>query len=175
MSVPGTLYFIRELDGPVKIGWTTKSVERRLHNLQIGNPRKLEIVASISAVPKATEGEWHARYGYCCQRGEWFYALPELLRAINELIPKKAAPEDEAASGAWSTSDFVVHTLLLGGWMMANKVNQTKLAELAGVDRTILNRSLRGVIPMSMATARRLEIATNGAVKASVLLGLEAA
>lgn len=170
----GTLYFIREQDGPIKIGWTTKTVARRLHNLQIGNPRSLSLAASILNVPKAIEADWHVRFAYCRQRGEWFFAVPELLRAIAELTPE--APEEDAPDGTYypkSAFEFTEKVVLpLGQWMSDNKVTQTALARMAGIDRTILSRSLRGRIPMSLATARRIEIACEGAVKASTLLGL---
>ena len=72
------VYFIKEKIGmyaPVKIGYAT-DVQRRLDDLQIGNSRTLEIVATIGPITlehaKAIEIGLHDKFRKHRIRGEWF-------------------------------------------------------------------------------------------------------
>lgn len=77
----GMVYFAREMpDGPIKIGFAT-NVERRLNNLQIGNPREIKVVAAFPGT-LATEDRVHRLFFNDHLRGEWFQPSPGLLQFI---------------------------------------------------------------------------------------------
>ena len=81
----GFIYFIKPigLDGPVKIGWSTKP-ESRLLCLMIFSPLPLEIVAKV---PGTTELErnLHACFAESHSHCEWFQATPKLTAAVDAL------------------------------------------------------------------------------------------
>lgn len=64
------IYFIT--DGTaVKIGWTNRKPERRLIALQLGNPRDLEIIATVDG--DRDDEQWlHSFLSEFHLRGEWF-------------------------------------------------------------------------------------------------------
>jgi len=72
------IYFIAEDDtNYVKIGYCKASPETRLQQLQVGNVRKLRIVASCEGTLGA-ETELHLRFKDSLVRGEWFRPTAEL-------------------------------------------------------------------------------------------------
>lgn len=77
----GYVYFVREQDGPVKIGWTAKDPELRLRSMQTGNPRRLELLGTVRGT-LATEAILHDRFSRYHLVGEWFDPAPELLSYI---------------------------------------------------------------------------------------------
>lgn len=59
---------------PVKIG-VTRSLERRLSNLQTGNPYKITLLAQLlvpNNIAYKVESEIHKRLGQYLMRGEWY-------------------------------------------------------------------------------------------------------
>ena len=72
-TIEGYVYFIQSGDiGPVKIGWTSYGVERRLTELQCGNPEVLHIRRVIDGMSLRDEFEMHKRFSHLRIRGEWF-------------------------------------------------------------------------------------------------------
>lgn len=80
------IYFIVSANQFVKIGCSDNPGER-LKSLQIANPKKLWIEATMSGSFK-TEAELHRIFSASCKNGEWFkYAghLRHCIKAINDI------------------------------------------------------------------------------------------
>ena len=76
------VYFIQEGEnGPIKIG-RSGNPEKRLGNLQEGNPRKLKIIAVLHG-DRQRENEIHHELRRFGIRGEWFYPTREVFDYIN--------------------------------------------------------------------------------------------
>jgi len=54
-----------------KIGYTDLQVERRIAELQTGNPRKLSVIAVLNG-GRQLEQQFHAMFGHGRVGGEWF-------------------------------------------------------------------------------------------------------
>lgn len=72
------VYFIQSGNGksaPVKIG-LAKDIEKRISDLQVGNPQPLKLIASIPCRSRKhaehLEGWLHRCFSNCHMRGEWF-------------------------------------------------------------------------------------------------------
>lgn len=76
------VYFIRCCDA-VKIGFAS-DVTERLAGLQVASPHRLELLATVSGT-RESEAGLHRRFSHLRVRGEWFSAVPELLRFIDGL------------------------------------------------------------------------------------------
>lgn len=75
----GEVYFVQEgEDGPVKIGFTSSHIARRIYTLQSGNPRSLRLIGRFPAVPMV-ETRLHGMFSRTRIRGEWFEPSQELL------------------------------------------------------------------------------------------------
>jgi T5orf172 domain len=72
------LYFIQAASGPIKIGFTTKTPEGRLAELQAGNHEELKLLG-VRLGTKAEEAALHEQFRHLKIRGEWFQPAPELL------------------------------------------------------------------------------------------------
>lgn len=90
------VYFIRDgEEGPIKIGLATcSSLESRLCDLQVGNPRQLRFVGVVClqgsrAIGYREEQRLHLHYDACHVRGEWFEPAPSLLALIEEFSYEK--------------------------------------------------------------------------------------
>lgn len=92
------VYFLADAQKPkfVKIG-VAVDPQRRLFELQTGNPHTLEIKATTnggyhleSALHRAFKDEWH--------KGEWYVLTPRLAAVINELqqVPVDPISEEDA-------------------------------------------------------------------------------
>jgi hypothetical protein len=80
------VYFIQEGNGgPIKIGWAAR-VDRRLSQLQPGNPRPLRIAGTMPGGVKE-ERELHRKFKDTRLYGEWFAPSAELLIYIQENCP----------------------------------------------------------------------------------------
>lgn len=108
------VYFIREIRyqaSPVKIGVSgngERGARSRLSNLQVGNPRRLAIVAMMRG-DRDTEADVHRKLAAFRIHGEWFrwcrpvqrmvetFALPRPIVAQEDSIPL----EDREALGIW--------------------------------------------------------------------------
>jgi hypothetical protein len=140
MPIPGLLYFLREADRAlpssergnpyVKIGIVKgdKSVEKRIDELQTGNPRRIQSASEALAAIQGTEGgaemgvravdiqpletAMHGSFASRRVRGEWFHlATPgdvkEAIRVASELAAEQhsfARELEEAAALAWVAS-----------------------------------------------------------------------
>ena len=102
------IYFIQagEPGGPIKIGYmrSDRSVERRLGELQVGNPERLHLLAVIEDGGPAQEKLLHRAFASDRMEGEWFRESKSLLGLIDlaqrfpglsvfdVLAPKRAKP-----------------------------------------------------------------------------------
>jgi hypothetical protein len=75
-------YFIQDEGGPIKIGKTRGSAKERMHSLQIGNPRRLRLLATTAA---HAEAALHRRFAADSISGEWFRPSTELVAFIASL------------------------------------------------------------------------------------------
>jgi hypothetical protein len=70
---PGTIYFVTDGSGYVKIGHTSGSVNDRITTLQVANPRTLELIAAIACEDvRVVERHIHLRFQDRWHMGEWF-------------------------------------------------------------------------------------------------------
>ncbi|MEE7491065.1 hypothetical protein MOTC310_11585 [Methylobacterium oryzae] len=77
----GHIYFISRPDDPtypVKVGYTGASLYMRVANVQVGNPYRLDVIASCEA-HYTVELKLHLRLAECRLLGEWF-TRTDLLR-----------------------------------------------------------------------------------------------
>ena len=80
------IYFIKDtVSQEIKIGYSKRSPEQRLRDLQTGNPHKLLLLGSISG-RRDDEGCFHSRFAKHQLEGEWFNGLiiEEVLAIISE-------------------------------------------------------------------------------------------
>lgn len=92
------VYFARSgVRGPIKIGRTVYPVERRLKELQIGNPRKIELLGWCFGGADL-EASLHAEFAHLHLQGEWFQSSPELTATIRELHNKRRRPDSDSPS-----------------------------------------------------------------------------
>jgi hypothetical protein len=83
MQQTGKVYFIREVNGDLKVG-TSLHPEKRLIQGQVWNPRKLELVGTIQG-GKKEESYCHTLLADKCIHGEWF-RYDEWTHAVTTLI-----------------------------------------------------------------------------------------
>jgi len=85
------IYFIQSgTSGPIKIGYSGGSIERRLAALQTGHPEPLRLLASMGG-DRSTEAELHRRFHTHRRSGEWFDPHPDLIQFIAVLRPEAPA------------------------------------------------------------------------------------
>lgn len=79
----GTVYFIGDGEGRVKIGYTAGSAAERMKDLQTGSPQRLRLLATQPGSMR-DERALHRRFAHARirQDGEWFRATPGLRRHI---------------------------------------------------------------------------------------------
>lgn len=87
------IYFIQSDDGPIKIGWTIRSVENRLATLQIGTHHKLSILATLPG-GKYLEKEIQEKFKDIHIRGEWYKNDKNLLNYIDNNASSHEFKED---------------------------------------------------------------------------------
>ena len=80
------VYFIRDFDGRgnIKIGFTARTVEKRLAELSTGSPVRLVVLRKVRA-PRSFETWLHERFAGDRQCGEWFSPSPRLLALIDQV------------------------------------------------------------------------------------------
>jgi hypothetical protein len=76
------IYFVREVDGPVKIGYAQEP-RVRLGTLQVGNPRELYMLSWIEA-PREFERVLHQHLAEHRLGGEWYAPVWQVFDAIDE-------------------------------------------------------------------------------------------
>lgn len=85
----GFVYFVREENGPIKIGWG-QNPQRRMAGMQTGNPRRLVLLGCMPATRKE-ERQLHARFADLRLAGEWFQPHEDILAFVETLqIPGAA-------------------------------------------------------------------------------------
>jgi len=90
MNETSYLYFIQEgHNGPVKIG-KADNVERRMIELQIGNPERLHLLATFPMEDGLSEEEAHGLLRDYRIRGEWY--KPEIARDTIRLLSRLGYP-----------------------------------------------------------------------------------
>ena len=82
-TATGYVYFVR-CQHYVKVGYA-KDVERRIAELQIGNPYKLEVVATVQGTP-SLERAFHKALRRKYVRGEWFELDSEVQHLIAQIL-----------------------------------------------------------------------------------------
>ena len=88
------VYFVRagNKKGAIKIG-VADDVDKRLSELQTGNPFELSIIAVINCDSREhayhTEGRLHRLFKRCHIRGEWFKGTIDLSRINERMHPHK--------------------------------------------------------------------------------------
>jgi hypothetical protein len=105
----GYVYFLRAgNDGPIKIGFSSTSVERRIHGNQVGCPHKL-IFLGVMAGGADLEQRLHRVFRVCALRGEWFNPHRRLLafiarnaRPVSRPVAVKPDGLSPLAELAWS-------------------------------------------------------------------------
>jgi hypothetical protein len=78
------VYFIQMVgsDSAIKIGYTSKDPEKRVRDLQVGNPFELKLLGTIKG-DKETEIRLHFDFRHLNIRGEWFRPGLELVDFIH--------------------------------------------------------------------------------------------
>jgi hypothetical protein len=94
------IYFIRS-GRYVKIGYTKHSMKRRLEDLQIGNPVRLEVIAMIDGDRKA-ERATHDRFIALHIQGEWFKLTDEIRAFIAANDGRPAEEVDRENRRKWA-------------------------------------------------------------------------
>lgn len=86
----GTLYLVQAgSSGPIKIGFTYRTLIERVRELQTGASAPLRVLASAPA-PEWIETELHSALADIHVYGEWFedgLRLRRLARAVNDVAP----------------------------------------------------------------------------------------
>lgn len=83
-SKTGLVYFIQSgSGGPIKIGLAIEP-ERRLSELQTGNPHELTLRASVKG-GRVAERKYHRSFSEFHIRGEWFEPAPAILSEIERI------------------------------------------------------------------------------------------
>lgn len=76
------IYFIQQgTSGPIKIGHTTSSVEKRLSDLQTAHHQRLRVLATLDG-DRSVEQDLHNRFRKYRKTGEWFEPHPDLIAFI---------------------------------------------------------------------------------------------
>lgn len=85
LNPPGVAYFVGAKDGPVKIGYTRRRIERRLAELKtaFGDP-ELEVLATRTGGDHR-ENAYHCQFAEHRLEGEWFTRCPEIEAEISRL------------------------------------------------------------------------------------------
>lgn len=161
----GSVYFLQEApSGPIKIGFTLKDIRERLISIQTHNSRELNLLGSISPASKLDERDWHIRFANARCRGEWFWPVAELLAAISaEAAP--AEPWDRLRRKRRIPTDWV---LTFDRWLEDHGMDAVSFGRFIGVAETTLSAVRHGKVP-TQSLAKRIELATGGAVPASLV------
>jgi hypothetical protein len=84
----GSIYFVQSVsDKCIKIGFTTRSVQKRIAEMQTGHAGKL-IELCVLHGTRDLEGQLHNQFKNYRVNGEWFMPNPELLNYISSINSK---------------------------------------------------------------------------------------
>ena len=82
------IYFIRNSNGHIKIGFTNRPIEARMQELQAANATPLTLIGTIDGNWR-TEKFLHKSFSmYQCKNGgnEWYHPTPTMLKSIECLF-----------------------------------------------------------------------------------------
>lgn len=181
----GTLYAIRaEGTSLVKIGYTRGSIEKRLQNLQTGQPFPLQVIATLPVESDARHKEalLHAFLATERRRGEWFemaFAEHDLAGLLDRAIQFVAEQEarNQAAQEAQQRRildqdlDMKLFASRLKTARREARLTQTALAEWCGLNLPNLNALERGKAD-GIRAVTLVRLACMLEVSADFLLGL---
>lgn len=102
----GYVYFVTDVDdaGPIKIGYTTRSVAARIIDLQPGSPVRLKEVYSFRASPHV-ERSLHETCAAYRLHNEWFERSKCILQCIDEARKGNMAILEDRTKGAFYEED----------------------------------------------------------------------
>jgi len=90
------IYLLEEVDADIKykrykIGYTTKSISKRIKQLQTGNPNKLSLLQSYQATERGRrlESMLHTHYKFKRISGEWFELDKNDIESFIEICNQK--------------------------------------------------------------------------------------
>lgn len=89
------IYFIQQSgSNMVKIGYTSNSGEKRLGELQTGNPNILELIACVGG-SRETERLLHSLLQTHHIRGEWYSLTPDQIHTICTITSDRVESDTE--------------------------------------------------------------------------------
>lgn len=158
----GTVYFLRDgAKGPIKIGWTAKTVPARVAGLQTGNPRQLTMLGRIDGADKACEAHWHRRFRDVRLAGEWFAPTADLISAMRA-APGYVPMADGSLPPQW--------VLDLQAWMKRADLSVEAFAKVVGFKESYAREIVFGRCFLSLPAAKKIEAASGGELAAVDLL-----
>jgi len=96
-STQTKVYFIENVEtGRIKVGFTTRSVARRLASLQTGADCELRLLGVVVAceLKGTTERQLHLKFARWTHRGEWFTS--EIRPLVLDLLRVELSPPEHA-------------------------------------------------------------------------------
>lgn len=101
------IYFVQQgPGGPIKIGFTSKPIAKRLADIQVHSPHPVTLLALIDG-DKSIEALWHERFAARRMKGEWFMYTPEFevfcrsLGTVSQEIPTNTLLQLDLPKGAY--------------------------------------------------------------------------
>jgi len=83
------VYLIKNGEDYFKIGYTSRNVERRLEELQVASPTKLEVIHQYKTDdPTLLESTLHRQYRHARMEGEWFKLAAEEIGTFIQMCSK---------------------------------------------------------------------------------------
>ena len=157
------IYFIQHgKDGPIKIGFTKNRPERRVLELQSGNPFKLTLLHYVDG-DTSVEDLLHHRFRNFKIRGEWFEPSPKLLAHIEKL--KAISPIRPKARA--------VRKSKLRDWRKQAGMTQSQFAKELGMKQSNFSK-LEANGTASLSVALKIKKYTNGQISADDVMRLPA-
>lgn len=93
----GFIYFAQVQSGPIKIGYTEKSIQQRLSCLRTGHYEELKLLGSVVGTFD-DEQRLHRLVGSSKIRGEWFYPSTEVLALVAKTLADFEAIEVDSCT-----------------------------------------------------------------------------
>lgn len=145
----GFVYFMQAgASGPVKIGFSGTSVERRIAGNQTGCPQPIALLGVVVGDIQL-ERRFHKAFRTCALRGEWFTPHPRLI----SFIKKVAKPLPTAI--AEKPPDLTPLAEL--AWMIDHEFEaRGAFARRIGISEAYLSQVLSGKRPLARMPAGKL-------------------
>lgn len=125
-----SVYFIQEdsPEGYIKIGFTDGVEHSRLSDLQVGNPRKLAVVAFIPEATRSDELRIQKTFIHEWVRGEWYNPSGDLLSFMEQYAVAPEPVEEEVRI----TGKTLEASLDVSDWLRLVTFDISKYAKLGG-------------------------------------------